>query len=126
MILTQVLENLDKKKYSVPENWPYQEARELFKNPNVTDPADVILKWTLADEEEVVKFLVIEKGFNEERVRKGIQKLNKSKQTSTQGRLDSFFKPKEKSEEEIAKSAKTAKRKVVSWFLIFRRTRKLL
>ena len=33
-----------------------------------------------------------EKGFNEDRIRNGIKKLAKARNTSTQGRLDSFFK----------------------------------
>lgn len=28
-------------KYPIPENWMYKEARELFKNPEVTDPKDI-------------------------------------------------------------------------------------
>lgn len=44
-----VLENLDTKKYTIPENWPYQQARSLFKNPEVTDPEtlDVSLRFNL-------------------------------------------------------------------------------
>ena len=44
--------------------------------------------------------------FSEERVRKGVQKLNKSKATSTQGRLDSFFKAIPKTEEQLQKIQK--------------------
>lgn len=36
--IEKVLENLDTKKYTIPENWPYQEARRLFKEPEVADP----------------------------------------------------------------------------------------
>ena len=36
--IEEVIANLDSKKYAVPENWPYKEARKLFKNPEVTDP----------------------------------------------------------------------------------------
>jgi flap endonuclease-1 len=43
---------------------------------------------------------------SEDRVRKGVQKLNKSKATSTQGRLDSFFKPIPKTEEQLQKIQK--------------------
>ncbi len=36
------------KKYTIPEDWPYVEARRLFKEPEVTDPAeiDVSSRWT--------------------------------------------------------------------------------
>ena len=34
-----VLQHIDRKKYIVPEDWPYEEARRLFKEPSV-EPAD--------------------------------------------------------------------------------------
>jgi hypothetical protein len=43
------------------------------------------LKWTPADEEGLVQFLVNEKSFNEDRVRKAVQRVNASKSKSTQG-----------------------------------------
>jgi len=58
-----ILQKLDPKKYSVPENWPYKDARELFRNPDVKDPADCELVWKDPDEEGTVEFLVKEKGF---------------------------------------------------------------
>lgn len=90
--IEKVLENLDTKKYTVPEDWPYQEARRLFKEPEVTDPETLDLKWTAPDEDGLVKFLCGDKNFSEERVRNGAKKLCKAKQGTTQGRLDSFFK----------------------------------
>ncbi|KAJ3303304.1 Elongation of fatty acids protein 2 [Kappamyces sp. JEL0829] len=39
--LERILEVIDKKKHPVPDDWPYKEARELFKNPDVTDPATI-------------------------------------------------------------------------------------
>lgn len=33
--IEKVLENLDRTKYPIPEDWPYQASRELFKKPNV-------------------------------------------------------------------------------------------
>jgi flap endonuclease-1 len=32
---------LDPKKYKIPEDWPYEEARKLFQNPLVTDPSEL-------------------------------------------------------------------------------------
>lgn len=43
------------------------------------------LKWTPADEEGLVQFLVNEKSFNEDRVRKAVQRVNASKSKATQG-----------------------------------------
>lgn len=114
-----IIENIDKSKYGVPENWNYQVARELFTNPEVLDPTEIDLKWTEPDEEGLVKFLCGDRQFTEERVRNGAKKLAKSKNSQTQGRLDNFFKvlpstnvttPKRKSEE-IKKSASAKKPK---------------
>lgn len=43
--------------------------------------------------EGLVKFLVEEKNFSEERVRKTATRINSSRGNSTQGRLESFFGP---------------------------------
>jgi len=78
-------------KHPPPPNFPFEEVRQLFLHPDVTDPKDITLRWTDPDEQGLVDFLVGEKGFNEERVRNGIAKLKKAKSTAVQGRLDSFF-----------------------------------
>ncbi|XP_053985945.1 flap endonuclease 1 isoform X2 [Hylaeus volcanicus] len=106
--LEKIIENLDTKKYPIPEDWNYKQARLLFQSPE--------LKWTDPDEEGLVKFLCGDKQFNEERVRNGAKKLYKARNTSTQGRLDSFFKvlpnsnPVKRKVEEKAGSAKKAKK----------------
>ncbi|KAG0234010.1 Elongation of fatty acids protein 2 [Actinomortierella wolfii] len=87
-----ILENIDMKRYPVPEDWPYKDARELFLNPEVLDPSTIEIKWEAPDVEGLVEFLVRDKGFNEERVRKGCERLEKQLKTATQGRLDGFFK----------------------------------
>ncbi|KAJ3700690.1 hypothetical protein LUZ61_004395 [Rhynchospora tenuis] len=87
-----MLENINKERYQIPEDWPYQEARRLFKDPNVS--LDVPeLKWSPPDEEGIVNFLVNENGFNQDRVTKAIEKIKTAKNKSSQGRLESFFKP---------------------------------
>lgn len=58
-----IIKKLDPKKYPVPEDWPYKEARELFRNPDVLSGDKVDLKWTDPDEEGIVEFLVKDKGF---------------------------------------------------------------
>ncbi|KAH8275494.1 hypothetical protein KR026_008856 [Drosophila bipectinata] len=87
-----ILDNLDTSKYTVPENWNYKIARELFIEPEVANAESIELKWTEPDEEGLVKFLCGDRQFNEDRVRSGAKKLLKSKQSQTQVRLDSFFK----------------------------------
>ncbi|RKP06385.1 flap endonuclease 1 [Thamnocephalis sphaerospora] len=90
--LEAVLASLDKKKYTVPEGWPLEEVRHLFKSPEVQDPETIELKWQAPNEEGIIEFMVKEKGFGESRIRGGIEKLQKNMKTATQGRLDSFFK----------------------------------
>lgn len=36
-----ILQNIDTKKYTVPEDWNYKKARELFVNPEVADPDSI-------------------------------------------------------------------------------------
>ncbi|XP_037033130.1 flap endonuclease 1 [Bradysia coprophila] len=114
--IEKIVENIDKKKYQIPEDWNYEKARELFLNPEVLDPDSVELKWTDPDEDGLVAFLCGDRQFNEERVRNGAKKIMKTRSTSTQGRLDSFFKvipsatPTKRKLEDVKKeSAKRAK-----------------
>jgi len=113
--LEEVIKNLDTTKYPLPESFDYKSVRLLFKEPDVTDPNTLDLKWTDPDEEGLLEFLVKEKGFNEDRVKNGIAKLKKSRGTSVQGRITSFFgEPtlnKRKREEEEADSKSSKKNK---------------
>jgi len=68
------------------------------------DPETLELKWSEPNEEELVKFMVTDNGFNEERIRNGVRKLDKARGTTTQGRLDTFFKV-------VSTSSTTTKRK---------------
>ena len=82
-----------KDKYKIPEDWMYKKARDLFKNPDVTDKKDLPqFKWTGPKEQELTQFLVERMNFNKERVDKAIMRLKKCKGKSGQKRLDSFFK----------------------------------
>ncbi|KAG4997365.1 hypothetical protein JHK82_028140 [Glycine max] len=92
--IENILENLNKERYQIPDNWPYQEARRLFKEPLViTDEKELDIKWSSPDEEGLITFLVNENGFNRDRVTKAIEKIKVAKNKSSQGRLESFFKP---------------------------------
>jgi len=90
--IEEILKNIDVKKYTVPEDWVYKSARQLFLNPDVSESGAIELKWAEPNVDEIVKFMVEEKGFSEERIRNGVKKIVKSRQSSTQGRLDDFFK----------------------------------
>ena len=65
------------------------------------DHPDCDFKWEAPDVEGLVTFLVTEKGFSEDRVRSAAARLNKNLKTAQQARLEGFFKPVQKTEEEI-------------------------
>ncbi|OAL25355.1 flap endonuclease 1 [Fonsecaea multimorphosa] len=100
--VVEFIENDPKKRYTIPEDWPYKEARELFLHPDVrsADDPECDFKWDAPDVEGLVQFLVHEKGFNEDRVRSAAQKLQKNVKTAQQSRLEGFFKTVPKTEEE--------------------------
>ncbi|XP_076937774.1 flap endonuclease 1-like, partial [Bidens hawaiensis] len=103
--IESILENINRERYQIPEDWPYQEARRLFKEPLVCDDDEQLqIKWTAPDEEGLINFLVTENGFNSDRVTKAVEKIKASKNKSTQNRLESFFKP-------VASSSAPIKRK---------------
>lgn len=88
--IEKVIENLTDK-YQVPENWPYQKARELFKNPLVTPAEEIEVKFGEVDRKGLVEFLVDAKGFNAERVENYIERLIKARGKCQQKRMDAFF-----------------------------------
>jgi flap endonuclease-1 len=96
------MRNDPKKRYIIPDDWPYEDARELFLNPDVrsADDPECDFKWEAPDTEGLVQFLVHEKGFNEDRVRSGAQRLQKNVKTAQQARLEGFFKTIPKTEEQ--------------------------
>lgn len=101
-VLTFLSNSDSSSKYVIPENFPYKEAKVLFEAPEVLPVAEIepLLKWVLPSQDELIRFMVEEKGFrfvfsfysSEDRIRSGIKKLEKSTGQSTQCRLDSFFK----------------------------------
>ncbi|PLB51688.1 DNA repair protein rad2 [Aspergillus steynii IBT 23096] len=102
--VVEAIENDPKKKYVIPEDWPYQDARELFLNPDVRDAshADCDFKWDAPDVEGLIDFLVKDKGFNEDRVRNGAARLQKNLKSAQQSRLEGFFKPMARTDAEKA------------------------
>ncbi|KAF8582828.1 PIN domain-like protein [Ramaria rubella] len=91
---------------SVPEYWPWEEAKKVFQKPDVTPADEIELEWKIPDVDGLVDFLVKDKGFNEERVRKGAEKLTKFLNAKQQGRLDGFFTVKSKTSPDKSKNAK--------------------
>lgn len=66
------------------------------------DHADCDFKWDKPDVEGLVQFLVHEKGFSEDRVRGAGARLEKNLKSSQQARLEGFFKPVPKTDQEKA------------------------
>ncbi|RPB21457.1 PIN domain-like protein [Terfezia boudieri ATCC MYA-4762] len=103
--VVKFLETSDK--YKLPEDWPWQDVRELLLKPDVAPAEEFDFKWNAPDTEGLVKFLVDEKGFNIDRVKNGAKRLETYLKSAQQGRLDGFFKVLPKTEEQVA----TLKRK---------------
>lgn len=103
--LDEVVKHIKKtEKFTLPDDWPYAEARQLFLEPDVrkADDPECDFKWESPDVEGLVQFLVTEKGFSEDRVRSGAARLQKNLKSSQQARLEGFFKVQPKTEEEKA------------------------
>lgn len=79
-------------KLQIPDDFPTDVVRNLFRNPEVVNTDDVQLKWNPPDVEGLVEYMVKEKGFSEDRVRMNAAKLAKAAGTKPQGRLTDFFK----------------------------------
>jgi flap endonuclease-1 len=103
-------------KYQVPEDWPFQDARLLFLEPDVRSADDPLcdFKWEPPNVEGLIKFLVEEKGFNEDRVRGGAARLQRNSKSAQQSRLDGFFKPVGRSKEEQEKLKRKNEEKVAA------------
>uniref|UniRef100_A0A914BX29 Flap endonuclease 1 n=1 Tax=Acrobeloides nanus TaxID=290746 RepID=A0A914BX29_9BILA len=91
--IENVLENIDQTKYPPPENWKFAAARKEFLEPKVLKGGEVELTWKEPQTDELIQFLCVEKGFNEDRIRSALGRLEKGRQNSAQVRIDSFFKP---------------------------------
>ncbi|KAI0448201.1 DNA-repair protein rad2 [Xylaria telfairii] len=102
--VVEFIQNDPKHKYTVPEDWPFADARALFFEPDVRKADDPLcdFKWEKPDIDGLVKFLCTDKGFNEDRVRGGAARLEKASKSSQQARLEGFFKPIPKTEQEKA------------------------
>jgi flap endonuclease-1 len=102
--VVEAIQNDPKKKYTLPDDWPFADARDLFLQPDVrqADHPDCDFKWDKPDIDGLVTFLVTEKGFSEDRVRSAGARLEKNLKTSQQARLEGFFKPVPKTDEEKA------------------------
>eukprot|EP01124_Arcella_intermedia_P035835 TRINITY_DN9229_c0_g1_i5.p1 TRINITY_DN9229_c0_g1~~TRINITY_DN9229_c0_g1_i5.p1 ORF type:complete len:275 (-),score=109.32 TRINITY_DN9229_c0_g1_i5:66-890(-) len=114
--IEKIIKCIDKQKYIVPEPFPYEKIREMFKSPEIKPVEECDLTFKEPDEEGLVQFLCKEKGFSEERIRGGIAKLKASKQKSGQSRITSFFTtiPADKEKSPAKKTTKVVKKEAAS------------
>jgi len=103
--IEKVMASLDKTKYPVPDDFDFQIARDEFLNPEITPAAECEIKFSAPDPEAIRKFLVDEKGFAENRVEAAIKRLEATRNKSTQGRMDQFFKVLPKTDDQKRKLA---------------------
>ncbi|KAM0681806.1 Elongation of fatty acids protein 2 [Glugoides intestinalis] len=76
----------------VGENFDFQSARNIFKElSSVGESESFEIMYDEIDKEGLIEFLVGEKGFDEQRVINGIEKIIKARKTGNQTRLDCFF-----------------------------------
>ena len=89
--VVKFLEGSDK--YKLPEDWPWQDVRELFLKPDVAPAEEFDFKWNAPDTEGLVNFLVDEKGFNIDRVKNGAKRLETHLKSAQQGmpRITSIY-----------------------------------
>lgn len=52
--LEKIVENIDSKKYAVPEDWNYQQARQLFIEPEVADSEEIDVSETLIIKQGII------------------------------------------------------------------------
>lgn len=118
-----ILENLNTEKHKIPQGFMYKEAREMFKNPEITDCDQFDFQWPEPDAEGLIEFMVKEKGFALDRVERGIEKLRKVANTKVQERITSFFKieprsppqqNKKKNKKETTSTTPSKRRKVAA------------
>lgn len=83
---------LQEENLETPDGWGYEDAQKIFRSlAEIGDAKEFNISWNSIDRNGIVKFLVEEKGFDLERVTKGVDKLINSRRKSTQGRLDGFI-----------------------------------
>jgi len=80
-------------KFTIPKDFLYKEAAELFKKPDVIPAEKCKLEWTEPKKDLLIKYMVEDKGFQLERMEKGIRRIQASRRKGSQKRLESFFGP---------------------------------
>ena len=73
------------------EEFNFELARKLFKEPDVVDVEKTELLWGKPDYEGLKKFLVEEKNFSETRIDNAMKRIENAKSKASQTRMENFF-----------------------------------
>jgi len=79
--IEEIAKNLDPKYNTDDIMANLYEIRHLFNNPVTIDSSEIKIKFDKLNEKSLLSFLVTEKGFNEERVQRVINRINKLNKT---------------------------------------------
>ncbi|XP_042322254.1 probable flap endonuclease 1 homolog isoform X2 [Sceloporus undulatus] len=82
-----VVQHTCRQKHPLPDNWPLEETRRLFLQPEVAQMSQVVLEWREPDEKKLVQFLAREKHMNESRVCRRMEKWRESRLKQIQPQL---------------------------------------
>jgi len=91
--IENILPHLTKKNV-VPEHFPIVEVRNLFLKPDVIPCSEIKLTWNEVNQQELLNYLVNDKQFDEQKVKKVIERIKVARKKMGQQRIDSFFKKK--------------------------------
>lgn len=85
-------EVLSNEKLERPENFDFVGARKIFRElSELGEPANFSISYDDIDRNGLVEYLCKEKGFDENRVTSGVEKILKARKGGSQTKLDSFF-----------------------------------
>eukprot|EP00055_Hartaetosiga_balthica_P009514 m.38044 g.38044 ORF g.38044 m.38044 type:complete len:345 (+) comp6775_c0_seq2:61-1095(+) len=80
-VLEAIAKEKKASKYTIPDDWKYDEARLLFKEPDVTKAEELKdkIEWKAPDIDKLIEYMCLKNGFDEKRIRGGAEKLIKAK-----------------------------------------------
>ncbi|KAG0436428.1 Flap endonuclease 1 [Dictyocoela muelleri] len=91
------IENIIKnEKINIPDEFYFENTRNIFKTLSDVEisPIRLEIDWDSIDDKGIVKFLVNEHSFNEDRVLRGIERLKKCRKKTGQTTINMWFKKK--------------------------------
>ncbi|KAF7703876.1 Flap endonuclease 1 [Cucumispora dikerogammari] len=88
-------ENKKDKMLKNEKKFEYEKARKIFENKISTETLEILptikTKYTKPDFDGLIEFLCAEKGFNEEKIRKGIERIQSARKNNRQKQITDFL-----------------------------------